>query len=184
MPAWRWVFYLNIPIALVVLVVILFLLTWRASIIPLIAVPVFAHELAHTLGLEHHGQARGGHGRQDGRGILLRRHDHLERGFEVAVAAPEGEMTWAVHVSLAPTWFDPAEAPGVTGAGWFALCTVGYVLTAPLGEVGPGPGWVVPLARIGLVVPFVLGQKLVDQCGAALVRLGHGRRLVLDAHGR
>ncbi len=26
-----------------------------------------------------------------------------------AVAAPEGEMTWAGHVSLAPTWFDPAE---------------------------------------------------------------------------
>src|SRR3954454_13680288 len=24
-------------------------------------------------------------------------------------AAPEGQLTWAVHVSLAPTWFDPAE---------------------------------------------------------------------------
>ena len=22
-------------------------------------------------------------------------------------------MTWAVHVSLAPTWFDPAETPGI-----------------------------------------------------------------------
>ena len=30
-----------------------------------------------------------------------------------AVAAPEGEMTWAVHVSLAPTWLDPAETPGL-----------------------------------------------------------------------
>jgi peptide/nickel transport system substrate-binding protein len=28
-------------------------------------------------------------------------------------AAPEGEMTWAVHVSLAPTWFDPAETASV-----------------------------------------------------------------------
>src|SRR2546425_6997657 len=28
-------------------------------------------------------------------------------------AAPEGQLTWAVHVSLAPTWFDPAETPGV-----------------------------------------------------------------------
>ena len=27
--------------------------------------------------------------------------------------APEGQMTWAVHVSLAPTWFDPAETPGI-----------------------------------------------------------------------
>src|SRR5215831_20938591 len=26
-----------------------------------------------------------------------------------AAAAPEGQMTWGVHVSLAPTWFDPAE---------------------------------------------------------------------------
>ena len=30
-----------------------------------------------------------------------------------ASAAPEGQMTWAVHVSLAPAWFDPAETPSV-----------------------------------------------------------------------
>jgi peptide/nickel transport system substrate-binding protein len=30
-----------------------------------------------------------------------------------AEAAPEGQMTWGVHVSLAPTWFDPAETPGI-----------------------------------------------------------------------
>jgi peptide/nickel transport system substrate-binding protein len=30
-----------------------------------------------------------------------------------AFAAPEGQMTWAVHISLAPTWFDPAETPGI-----------------------------------------------------------------------
>ncbi|HEV8436558.1 MAG TPA: ABC transporter substrate-binding protein [Methylomirabilota bacterium] len=30
-----------------------------------------------------------------------------------AAAAPEGQMTWAVHISLAPTWFDPAETPGI-----------------------------------------------------------------------
>lgn len=29
-----------------------------------------------------------------------------------AVAA-EGQLTWGVHVSLAPTWFDPAETPGI-----------------------------------------------------------------------
>lgn len=28
-------------------------------------------------------------------------------------AAPEGEMTWAVHVALAATWFDPAETSGI-----------------------------------------------------------------------
>src|SRR3954464_13967321 len=27
--------------------------------------------------------------------------------------APKGQLTWAAHVSLAPTWFDPAETPGI-----------------------------------------------------------------------
>jgi len=30
-----------------------------------------------------------------------------------AAAAPSGQMTWAVHISLAPTWFDPAETPSL-----------------------------------------------------------------------
>ncbi|HEY7437093.1 MAG TPA: hypothetical protein VIE41_18275, partial [Methylomirabilota bacterium] len=30
-----------------------------------------------------------------------------------AAAGPEGQATWAVHISLAPTWFDPAETPGI-----------------------------------------------------------------------
>ena len=34
-------------------------------------------------------------------------------GVPPAVAAPEGQVAWAVHVSLAPTWFDPAETPGI-----------------------------------------------------------------------
>ena len=33
---------------------------------------------------------------------------------KVALAeAPGGQLTWAVHISLAPTWFDPAETPGI-----------------------------------------------------------------------
>src|SRR5215471_10322186 len=28
-------------------------------------------------------------------------------------AAPQGTLTWGVHISLAPTWFDPAETPGI-----------------------------------------------------------------------
>jgi peptide/nickel transport system substrate-binding protein len=28
-------------------------------------------------------------------------------------AAPQGQLTWGIHVSLAPTWFDPAETPGI-----------------------------------------------------------------------
>jgi len=28
-------------------------------------------------------------------------------------AAPSGQLTWGIHVSLAPTWFDPAETQGI-----------------------------------------------------------------------
>src|SRR5687767_4475304 len=31
----------------------------------------------------------------------------------VTAEAAEGQMTWAIHVSLAPTWFDPAETPAL-----------------------------------------------------------------------
>src|SRR5215470_20387862 len=30
-----------------------------------------------------------------------------------ASTAPSGQLTWAVHISLAPTWFDPAETPSL-----------------------------------------------------------------------
>ena len=28
-------------------------------------------------------------------------------------AGPRGQLTWAIHVSLAPTWFDPADTQAV-----------------------------------------------------------------------
>jgi peptide/nickel transport system substrate-binding protein len=37
----------------------------------------------------------------------------LLAGAAPATAAPEGQMTWGVHISLAPTWFDPAETLGI-----------------------------------------------------------------------
>src|SRR5262245_64688696 len=33
--------------------------------------------------------------------------------LRTAAAATEGELRIAAHVSLAPTWFDPAETPGI-----------------------------------------------------------------------
>src|SRR5437868_14411805 len=33
-------------------------------------------------------------------------------GFAKA-AKPQGQLIWGIHVSLAPTWFDPAETPGL-----------------------------------------------------------------------
>ena len=34
-------------------------------------------------------------------------------GEAARAAEPEGQLTWGVHISLAPTWFDPAETPGI-----------------------------------------------------------------------
>jgi len=31
----------------------------------------------------------------------------------VRAAGPQGQLSWGVHISLAPTWFDPAETPGI-----------------------------------------------------------------------
>ena len=36
--------------------------------------------------------------------------------LQVAMAQkgePAGQMTWAVHISLAPVWFDPADNTGI-----------------------------------------------------------------------
>src|SRR5579862_4855466 len=37
----------------------------------------------------------------------------LATGSRSAHAAPDSQVIWASHISLAPTWFDPAETPGL-----------------------------------------------------------------------
>src|SRR5215467_4877087 len=37
----------------------------------------------------------------------------LAGGVTGAAAAPEGQVTWGIHVTLVPTWFDPAETTGI-----------------------------------------------------------------------
>ena len=37
---------------------------------------------------------------------------HL-RTAQAQKGEPSGQMTWAIHVTIAPTWFDPAETPGI-----------------------------------------------------------------------
>lgn len=47
--------------------------------------------------------------------------------FVPAAAAPEGQLTWAVHVSLAPTWFDPLRPPGSSRRTWSSTpCTTAW----------------------------------------------------------
>ena len=75
----------------------------------------------------------------------------------VAEAAPEGQMTWAVHVTLAPTWFDPAETPGI-GTPFMILYALHDALVKPM----PGHAMTPSLAeswsvsKDGLVYEFVL----------------------------
>jgi peptide/nickel transport system substrate-binding protein len=34
-------------------------------------------------------------------------------GLARAAGGPEGQLTWGVHISLAPIWFDPADVSGI-----------------------------------------------------------------------
>ncbi len=52
-------------------------------------------------------------------------------GAGPAAASPEGQMTWAVHISLAPTWFDPAETPGI-GTPFMILYALHDALVKPM----------------------------------------------------
>ena len=53
-----------------------------------------------------------------------------------AVAAPEGQLTWAVHVSLAPAWFDPAKTAGIITPFMFL-----YAIHDALVKSMPGNPW-------------------------------------------
>jgi peptide/nickel transport system substrate-binding protein len=74
-----------------------------------------------------------------------------------AAAAPEGQVTFAVTVTLAPTWFDPAETPGVI-TPFLTLYALHDALVKPM----PGNPWAPSLAESwtastdGLTYEFVL----------------------------
>jgi len=71
--------------------------------------------------------------------------------------AADGQLTWGVHVSLAPTWFDPAEMPGIITPYMFY-----YALHDALVKPMPGQPFALSLAKSwaasddGLVYEFVL----------------------------
>jgi peptide/nickel transport system substrate-binding protein len=80
-------------------------------------------------------------------------------GAGPAAASPEGQMTWAVHISLAPTWFDPAETPGI-GTPFMILYALHDALVKPMPGNAMAPSlaesW--SLSKDGLVQEFVLRQ--------------------------
>src|SRR5690349_727811 len=76
-------------------------------------------------------------------------------------AAPQGQLTWGVHISLAPTWFDPAETPGI-----ITPFMVMYALHDAMLKPMPGQPMAASLAESwsasedALVYEFVLREGL------------------------
>src|SRR5207244_2883031 len=76
-------------------------------------------------------------------------------------AAPEGQLTWGVHISLAPTWFDPAETSGII-TPFMVLYALHDALVKPM----PGNPTAPALAESwsaspdGLVYEFVLRKSV------------------------
>jgi peptide/nickel transport system substrate-binding protein len=74
-----------------------------------------------------------------------------------AIAAPAGQLTWGIHVSLAPTWFDPAETSGL-----ITPFMVLYALQDAMVKPMPGAAFAPSLAESwtasedGLTYKFVL----------------------------
>src|SRR5438445_12175465 len=76
-----------------------------------------------------------------------------------APEAPAGRMTWAAHITLAPTWFDPAETPGI-GTPFMILYALHDALVKPMpgNPMAPSLAESWSLSKDGLAYEFVLRQ--------------------------
>jgi len=90
-----------------------------------------------------------------------------------AVASPEGQMSFALQVSLAPVWFDPAETTS-TSVPFIVLYAVHDALVkAMLGQpMAPSLAESWSVSRDGLAYEFVLRKGVGP---AARPRQGHVR---------
>ena len=77
-----------------------------------------------------------------------------------AEAAPEGQMTWGVHTTLVPTYFDPAET--VIGTSFMVLYALHDALVKPM----PGKNLAPSLAESWTVSPDGLVYDFVLRKGA------------------
>ncbi len=77
-------------------------------------------------------------------------------GSRPADAAPEGQLTWGVHITLAPTWFDPAEASGM-----ITPFMVYYALHDAMVKPMPGNATAPALAESWTVAPNGLTYEFV-----------------------
>ncbi len=80
--------------------------------------------------------------------------------------APAGQMTWAVHVSLAPTWFDPAEHTGIITL-MMVLYAVHDALVKPMpgNPLAPSLAESLSVSKDGFSYEFVLRKGVVFHNG-------------------
>jgi len=64
----------------------------------------------------------------------------LRSAPDAAAAAPEGLMTWGVHASLAPAWFDPAETTGIS-TPFMIIYALHDGLVKPMPGQAMAPSW-------------------------------------------
>src|SRR6266481_5206611 len=81
-------------------------------------------------------------------------------------AGPQGQLTWGVHISLAPTWFDPAETPGLI-TPFMVLYALHDAMVKPMpsGPLTPSLAESVGAAEDGLSYDFVLRNGAVFHNG-------------------
>src|SRR5256884_4420947 len=81
----------------------------------------------------------------------------LAGGVVGAAAAPEGQMTWGIHVSLVPTWFDPAETTGIV-TPFMLMYAIHNAMVKPLpgNPLAPSLAESWTLSTDGLAYEFVL----------------------------
>jgi peptide/nickel transport system substrate-binding protein len=74
-----------------------------------------------------------------------------------AAASSEGQMTWAAHISLAPTWFDPAETSGII-TPFMVIYALHDAMLKPMpgNPMAPGLAESWSVSPDGLVYEFVL----------------------------
>ena len=84
-------------------------------------------------------------------------------------AAPEGQMTWALHVSPAPSWFDPAETQGVI-VPFMVLYALHDALVKPMPGNAMAPSlaesWT--MSKDGLTYEFALRKGVTFHNGDAV----------------
>ena len=89
-----------------------------------------------------------------------------------ASSAPEGQLTWALHFALAPTWFDPAETSGI-----ITPYVVLYALHDAMVKQLPGNAFAPALEESWTTSPDGLVFEFVLRKG---VRFHHGEPVTAD----